>query len=341
MQNKILNLFNEEFVANLFKEKLLSFYPDFSEIKKIKIIPHKKLIWENTYHVVVEFELSLLTKEGRVAVLPIFATAHSNEPRRNVYDALKFLWDNDFSKGYLTIPHPLFYSEEFRATFYRGAEGTNLYQYIRNKDFANIESVVIKAAAWFAKLHRIPTEKARNFNEENSRVATVIPGVEHILKVIKKEFPEYYGVFEKAYKIIEEKEEKFLADTSRRWLVHGDAHPENVIKMGKKKIAVIDFTDLCLSDFARDIGTFLQQLEYMCNRKIQDSGYAEKIKDIFLSSYLKNAKIKMNDALKDRIDNYYNWTTMRTATFFLLKDKPEPERAKALLEQVVKNLDIK
>jgi hypothetical protein len=48
--------------------------------------------------------------------------------------------------------------------------------------------------------------------------------------------------------------------------------------MSDKKIAVIDFTDICLSDFARDLGTFIQQLEFMANRKIGDHEYTEKIK---------------------------------------------------------------
>ena len=336
--NPVLKLFDEQFVAQLFKEKVLPLYPGFASIKKIKIIPHKNHIWEHTYHVVVEFKTSFITRKGKIKELPIYCSAHSSEPRKNVYDALKFLWEHNFGSGYLTIPHPLFYSEEFRGTFYRGAKGRNLYRFIREKNFAEIETITAKAAAWFAKLHRTPTKNARNFNKINSRIETVVPGVRHILEKIKERYGERLEVYKKIYEILNNNEKKFFASTKKRWLVHGDAHPENIIKMGKKKIAVIDFTDLCLSDFARDLGSFLQQIEYMCNRKIGEEAYSEKIKKIFLDNYLLNAKIKLDERLKKRIDNYYNWTAIRTATFFLLKERPEPDRAELLLDEVSKKM---
>lgn len=340
MPNIILNLLDEKFILKFFKERVLPLYSSFSGIKKISIIPHKKLIWEHSYHVVLEFKTIFADSKNKSKTISIFTTAHSSEPRKNVYSALKFLWNHNFSKGYLTIPHPLFYSNFYKATFYRGVNGNNLYYYIRNKNFAEIEKIIPKAAAWFAKLHKIPTLKAKNFNKKNSRIKTVFPGVEHILEKIKEKYPEHYEISKKIYEIIIKSEEKFLSSTSRRWLVHGDAHPENVIKMGAKKIAVIDFTDLCLSDFTRDLGAFTQQLDYMCFKKIGDQSYAEKIKDLFLKNYFHNAKIKLSEDLEKRIGAYYNWTAMRTATFLLLRHEPHPEHAKILLEQICKNLKI-
>jgi len=41
--NIIYKLFNEQFVKDLFKKKILPKYPDFIDIKKIKIQPHKKI----------------------------------------------------------------------------------------------------------------------------------------------------------------------------------------------------------------------------------------------------------------------------------------------------------
>ncbi len=336
--NYISNLFDEKFIIQLFENKVLPLYSDFTGIKKIKIIPHKKHIWEHTYHVVVEFKTSFIARGGKIKELSIFCSAHSSEPRKNVYDALKFLWEHNFGSGYLTIPHPLFYSEEFRGTFYRGAKGRNLYKFIREKNFAEIDSITAKAAAWFAKLHRTPIKNARNFNKVNSRIETVVPGIGHILGKIKERHEESFMDYEKIYGILINNEKKFLESTEKRWLTHGDAHPENVIKVGAKKIAVIDFTDLCLSDFARDIGSFLQQIEYMCGRKIGDPAYSEKIKKIFLDNYLLNAKIELDQGLQKRIDSYYNWTAIRTSTFFLLKSEPEPERARLLLDKISKRL---
>ncbi len=332
--NIIWKLFEEDYVKKLFEEKVLPQYPDFKKIKNIKISAPKKHIWENTYHVVIAFNVFFVDKNNQEHHLPIYCSAHSDEPRKNVYDVLKYLWSHGFDKGNLTIPHPLFYSEKFRGTFYRGVEGKNLYHYIRQDDKKNIEAIIPKTADWFVKLHSLSTFDARNFNKENSRIKTVIPGKEHILERIKKDYPQYFEFYKKAYDNFIQQERDFFSKTCKRYLVHGDAHPENVIKMSERKIAVIDFTDLSLADFARDLGTFLQQVEYMIMRKIEDKNYAQKIKDLFLNTYLKNAKIKLDDNLQKRIKLYYNWTSIRTATFFLLKKHPEPERAEILINKL-------
>ena len=112
--NIILQLSDEKFVIELFKKKVLPLYPDFSSIKKIKILFHKNHVWESTYHVVYEFKTTFVTNDKKQKELPIFCSAHSDEPRKNVYDSLKFLWEHGFGNSYLTIPHPLFYSDEFK-----------------------------------------------------------------------------------------------------------------------------------------------------------------------------------------------------------------------------------
>ncbi len=339
--NKILNLFEEDFVLNYFNKKVLTLYPDFKKIERIKIIPHKEHVWEHTYHVVIEFKTTFVDKLGKKNKLSIFCTAHSDEPRKNVYTSLKYLWDKGFSSGYLSIPHPLFYSNDFRATFYRGVNGQNLYHYIKQNDRATIEQIIPKAAAWFAKLHSVETKDSKNFNKINSRIKTVMPGIKHIFSRIKNDHPEYLSFYQSVYKDFTKKELSFFNNTKERWLVHGDAHPENIIKMGKKKIAIIDFTDLCLADFARDLGTFSQQLEYMMSRKINDPVYTKKIIALFVDSYFsKSKKTKLNNSILERMNTYYNWTSVRTATHFLLKENPEPQRAKILIEKIKKSLSV-
>lgn len=333
--NPIHKLFDEKFVISLFKKRILPRYPDFVDIKRVEIKPHKSLIWEEeAYHVVLEFKTHFLTRNGKIKKLPIFCSAHFEEPRKNLYRALKYLWDNGFSKGYLTVPHPLFYSSKFKAAFYRGAQGRNFYQYIRKSDRKEIENLIPKIAAWFAKLHSLPTNGVPNFNKENSLIKTTIPGREEIMTLLGYRYPYYQETFKNFYDNFIKKEESFLKSTKKRWLVHGDAHPENVIKMGKHKLALIDFNDICLSDFARDLGCFLQQFEYMAMRKIGDAAFVEKMKRLFLDSYFDTTKVKLDDSLKERIDNYYNWTAVRTAIFMLLKDKPDTGRARSIIKKL-------
>jgi len=336
--NKALQLFDEQYILKTYRKKILARLPQYKSIQKIQVEQHKSLIWETTYHVVVEYVTTLKTKDDKKETISIFCSAHSSEPRKNVYESLKFLCKNGFNdadKKKLTAPYPLFYSKYFKGTFYVGVRGKNLYYYIKEKKFKDIEFIASRAGAWFAKLHGMPIEEAKNFNKDNSRIKTVKPGMDYIFEKIETAYPEYFEKYKQAYERVNQQEKKFLASTDKRWLVHGDAHPENIIKMSGGKIAVIDFTDLCLSDFARDLGSCLQQLNFKITRHIEDGAYAEKVKKIFLESYLKNAKIKLTEDLEKRINAYYDWTTLRTIAFFLTKHHPMVERAEQLLNTFI------
>lgn len=334
--NIIHQLFDIDYVHQLFKEKVLPQYPDFSSIKKIEMNPRKDHIWDQTYHVVIEYKTHFIDKNGKTRKLSIFCSAHSCEPRKNLYSALKYLWDNGFGYSMLTVPHPLFYSQKFKATFYRGAKGRNFYYFIKNNKLSDIEKTIGQIAAWFAKLHRTNTDGIGNFNKKNSRIRTAIPGKEKILKLIGDKYPHYYSVYKNLYNVFVRQEEEFLKKSGKRWLVHGDAHPENIIKAGEKKLAVIDFNDLCLSDHARDVGCFLQQFGFMASRKIEDKVFVDHMKSFFLESYLSAMKMELTDELESRINNYSDWTALRTATFFLLKNDPDPQKAKPLIDGLTK-----
>jgi len=339
--NIISQLYDEKFVLNYFKEKVLPCYPDFKSVKKIEINGIKNNVWIHTYHVVIEYKTTFLTKDGKTKKLQIFCSAHSDEQRRNVYDALKFLWSKGFNKGNLTIPHPLFYSQRFKGIFYRGIKGDNLYQFIRRQEIKEIKKIIIFNAKWLAKLHKLNTEGAKNFNKKNSLIETTVPGAKHWLSSIKERQTKYYDDVKIIFDKINTEEKKFLSSTKKRWMIHGDIHPENVIKMSDEKIGIIDFTDMCLADFTRDLGAFLQQLEFMSSRHITDKKIVVELKKIFLEEYLKAAKLELDDDLEKRIQNYYNWTALRTVVFFLVKEHTEPDRAEELIEILKKNLEIK
>lgn len=344
--NKIAQLFDEEYVRKLLSRKILSFYPKYDGIKRVKIISHKKHIWESTYHVVVEFLVYFETNNKKTHKLSIFCSAHSNENRKNVYDSLKFLWNAGFSDKHFSIPRPLFYSAYFNGTFYRGVDGRNLYYYISIQNYKEIKKIVPQAAKWFAKLHSLKNVSEFNYNSENGRIRTVIPGIDGILKEIKKKYPHYLNFYKKAYEIFIKKEEEFLNSAHHLWLIHGDAHPENIIKMNDIKTAIIDFTDMSVADFTRDIGCFLQQFEYMgVQKKKLDSDYVAQIKKLFLDTYFINSPEKLNADVQDRIDNYYNWTMMRTITYLLTagvisRDEVKLQKINDLVNLLKNNLGI-
>lgn len=339
--NKINSLFDEQFVKELFQQKVLPHYPAFVGVSRVVIEPYKELIWETTYHVVIGFNTYFLKATGEEVKIPIVCSAHSDEPRENVYLALKYLWAAGFPNDVIDIPDPLFYSDYFHGVFYRGLKGENLLYFIKNKDFATMEKIVVAAAELFARLHALPVGAAANFNPLNSRIQTVIPGTAVILREMAMRYNNKYNKdLAGIYDYFITAEEKFFNSGAPLVLIHGDAHPENIIRTAPNRIGLIDFTDLCLGDFTRDLGTFLQQLEYKIITKIGDAVYAEKIKKLFLNSYLTAAGRQLSADLQARINLYYNWTAIRTATFWFLKAGHNEENGEGLLKEVKKNMKI-
>ncbi len=339
--NKILFLFDDAFVLDYLRRQLLPLYPSFKEIKRVEIKPYKKMVWETTYHVVIGFDVYFASADGGETKIPIVCSAHSDEPRENVYAALKYLWGKNFSSHGVDLPRPLFYSERFNGTFYRALKGENLLYYIKEKNLGEVEAIVKAAAELFAKLHALPAGTEANFNPINSRIRTVVPGVAMIWQEMSARYGDKYTPdLKKIYAHFITEEEKFFNSGTPLKLIHGDAHPENIIRTAATRIGLIDFTDLCLGDSARDLGAFLQQLEYKIVNKIGDKELVAKMKQIFLDSYLAAAGLEIDTALQARIDLYYNWTAIRTSTYWFLKFGHNEKRAEDLLNMVKKNLAL-
>lgn len=335
--NRILRFFDQEFMTKFFQERLLPCYPGYRTVRSIEIRPIKKNVWDTTYHVVIEYKTTIEGPDG-VRVLPIFATAHSNEPRLDSFRVMKYLWQRGFAQNGLTIPHPLFYSQYYQASIYRGLKGENIYQFIRRNDQTTVATLVPLAARWLAKLHRLPADGAPEFNPENSRIRTVRPGVDHIYERIGQDYPGLFDLVRSAYDLLVEAEERYIGNGGSLALIHGDAHPENFIRTGEKEIGVIDFSDFCRADPARDVGAFAEQLRFMCSRKITDRSFNGHIVELFLATYGEAAEGEIGDAWELRVAHYSAWTALRTAIHFLVKDKPEPDRASPLLELVKERL---
>ena len=339
--NKILKLLDENFVLEFFKKEVLPKYPSYVSVSKVEIQPYKKLIWETTYHVVINFNTYFVNNQNQEEMVSIVCSAHSNETRATIHDVLEYLWEKNFPDDNFELPRPLFYSKEFNGTFYGGLKGENLLYYIKKKDEPEIEKIVRESAQLFSKLHNLQVGPEANFNPHNARIKTVVPGVKIILQEVDSRFKGLYTEdLKQVYDYLIAQEELFFSSGHPLFFIHGDAHPENIIKTHENKIGFIDFTDMCLSDFARDLGSFMQQLDYKIITKAGDFEYADKMKKLFLDSYLEASGRKLSPELEQRIKLYYNFTAIRTATFFFLKDGHDEERGKTLLKKAKEDLNL-
>lgn len=337
--NKILYLFDENFVKELFRAELLPVYPVFSDIKRVKVKPFKKMIWTTTYHVVVAYEVYLQKPDGKESKKYVVCSAHSEEPRENVFKAMQFLWKSGFRGDGIEMPRPLFFSSEFNAVFYRGLRGENILRYIKDKDFVKAEQKIILSAKLLARLHQVDTDDWVRLNPDSVRIKTVVPGVE----TIKREISErYQGMYDadvaRLYDYFMMREDEIFSDKKDFCLIHGDAHLENMINTGVNKIGIIDLADICRADFARDLGTFMQQLEYKVITKTGNTVMSEHLKKVFLDSYLSYRNMVLDENLQGRIKLYYDWTMLRTATYLLLKHDSEPGRGADLIKKALTSL---
>jgi hypothetical protein len=77
----------------------------------------------------------------------------------------------------------------------------------------------------------------------------------------------------------------------------------------------------------------------MCINKLADQSFIANTKKMFLEKYQQYANIEIDDALEERISNYYNWSAFRTAIFFLTGHINKPERAEPLIEKILENIN--
>ena len=87
---------------------------------------------------------------------------------------------------------------------------------------------------------------------------------------------------------------------------------------------MIDFTDLAYGDPMMDLGTFLQQLDFMGHNFISRE-QINNYKTFFISAYFKKDFDKIDIEYISRINLYQAWTALRTAIFlFYMNDAENP-----------------
>lgn len=301
--------------------------PEFAQknsLSQLAATPLKRNIGTDFYHVVIRYDAPSLGD------MPVFCSAHSDENRKNAYNALLFITQHGFTNHSVFVPEPLFFDDGLKAFFYRGVDGKNLLSYIKKTD-VSLAPYLDQTAKWIAQLHSIEAGEKQNFNPVNSRISTIYPGPEKSLPKIKRLFPQYHSQIKTQFEKLVAWESESLASLPRLHLIHGDLHPENVIiNKTDGKVSLIDFTDICTSDWARDLGSFLQQLAFM------SGGYRgqeeiNSLKKKFTACYFAHQGMAQDKNADERIHRYETWTALRSAIYFLTKDPAQPKEAETAL----------
>lgn len=328
------NLLNEEYVTNLFNKNLKKTHPEIIKIEKLQITPIKKHIGQKSEHIVAGYSFLAIKKNGddkKYLRLNIFSSAHSDGSRKKVMDILKFINENGVSDQ-----KALFYDKNTQAMFYEGVRGQNLYYYIQHQ--IDIKKYIKDVGIRLAELHELKVNSKLKIFKFKSNLWALDPsnvlGDEEIkLDNSKKEII-------KLLKYIKLEFKKLKIEANQKFFIHGDFHPENIIiEEDTKKINIIDFTDVKISDFTQDLGSFLQQFRFMSLR-FYPGRKIEYYQTIFLKSYFKKRNIKIDKNIKNRLLFFQAWLSLRSAVFFLRSNNAEVkvnfliQQSKEFLDQI-------
>ncbi|MFH1030833.1 MAG: aminoglycoside phosphotransferase family protein [bacterium] len=324
---KMDQLLDDKFMKNFLEGNLKTFFEGAMAIKDIRKIVYKEVRGNFDYTLVIEFEMEILFDDRKTKTKSIFCKAHSDERKNKSTLYMELLYKNGFNKGLYHVPRPLTYIPEFRAGFYEGVRGHNLLYFLSQKDHEKIKTIVKDAANWIKKLHDFELKKLDHLKITASKIEDNRPPIKQVFAKMKQKFPQLYENFFPLYVETRKYEAKFLKELNRQEktkLIYADYHPENVIvpSHSQKGICVIDFTDLALGDPYRDVGTFMEQVEFMA-RKFMPRDEAKYWKKFFLDEYIRINNLKMTTRDYQRINLYCLWTCLRNIIYFFYKKDPD------------------
>ncbi|MCD4760425.1 phosphotransferase [bacterium] len=337
VKTKIARLVDHKFAEEIFTEHLPKYYPDFKKLSGVTCTPFKRHLGVTSAVFVVEFKIKYIDKEGKNRHLDIFASAHSDGSRKGAYQKTKALYTHGFDKGKFRVTKPLFFLAQQKAFFYEASPGSSLFYFFTENPRADLKPSFELAAGWVKKVHQLDFPTTVEWPV--FKISNMIPSPEDFIE-------DFYNDDKKQGKIIK----KLVADMVRmkksfdkridKNIIYGDYHPENVIikDLKAKDLEMIDFTDLAMGDSMMDLGTFLQQFDFMGHNFLSREKM-NKYKRYFVESYFGQ---KFDDIAVDfinRINLYQSWTAMRTAVFlFYMKNVENP--VDDLLHDAVKHLEL-
>lgn len=313
---KIDKLLDKNFIFEYFSENIKKIDPEANQLKKAVLYPIKNHKGAVNRHVVVFYSLSYLINDRDAAKKKIIVSAHSSGSRKQTYQIMKNIYNHGFNTKGFAIPKPLFYDPAHKALFYVAAEGSNLYSYIRKRNWRVFRKNSIKVAAWLARFHEL---SIRSLGLKTNCLSKASIDPTSLLNKKNEAARQYKKTLLALHSKIKKLEPKII-DRKRLGIIHGDLHPENVIvNKDKKNITIIDFTETKKGDPAYDIASFIQQIEAMSQgyfRKKQ----VRKLQNDFIEMYYSRRRFKPVQDDRNRIHLYMAWVALRGAIYFINSD---------------------
>lgn len=326
LKNRMEKLLDDKFINDFFEGNLNLFFEGAKKIKSIDKIIYKDIRGNYDYTLIIEFILEIISDDKKIIKKSVFCKAHSNEKKNKSIYYMDILYKNGFNEGLYQVPRSLIYLPEFCAGFYEGAQGHNLLYYLKHHDYAKINIGVKDAAHWLNKLHNVSPEKFNSSKPRFTWIKDNYPPAKRVLKEMRKNYSRLYKTFSPLYEKIFKYEDEFLKTVKKEdaaKIIYADYHPENIIipNYSHQGATVIDFTDLSIGDQFRDVGTFMEQAEFM-SRKYMPSSKSKYWPNVFLNEYLKASGAEPDKDSLRRVNLYRAWSCLRNIIYFYYKKDP-------------------
>ncbi len=332
--DKLLDL---DFISSSFNQKMVNFYPDFKQVSSIVFHTYKRHIGKTSMIVVVEYVLSYESVDGEIKVVSIFSSAHSDGSRTRAFESQNYLYNHGFGQGNFLVGRPLFYLDEQFAFFYEGVMGRTLRKLMKEKNGQDFSAILKLAAEWIKQLHNCQIDNGHKFVP--FEFSEMTPKPQRFLDDMSKIYPELgLRLASTFHRMAELKKNNF--NTFPVSLIHGDYHPENIIIKSSEleTIKVIDFTDLSLGDPMVDLGSFIQQIDFMgfeCLSRKDINNYKLSFLEYYFSKKFED--IDINDL--NRINLYQAWVVLRT-TLLLFYAKSASHPLGDLIDEIDRYLSL-
>jgi len=246
---------------------------------------------------VIEFKLGLLNGDDnnqRQIFINLIGKYRNDGLLRVVFDLLQELWEesrfDDVHDQYLRICRPIGYFSDHKLMVTSKAQGVELGKIILqlllgcpHEKALLIETYVLQAARWLAKLHNIErVRSAQPFSIEKEELK-LKEWSGHLGSI----FPNYSERIFNIYSHILDKERDL--DAKSFVLIHGDFNPNNIfVEELTSKLTVIDFEQSFIFHPAKDLGYFIAKLQ-SAKTKYNLPLNMEHLEQRFLDTYYASA----------------------------------------------------
>jgi phosphotransferase family enzyme len=292
-----LNAIRQQTLDPAFRSRLVKAFAKDLTIERLKIRPMRRR--PGSRHV---FSCELIVsnqhtgKQNCIELIGKKDTTRGPGKAAREFEAMRLLCDSGFGlDGPFRIPRPVQHFPNLHLIFQGKAHGSKLRTFLGRGNDASL-GYARMTGLWLAKLHNLRPSPSQVCNYANE-----IASLRRFVAAVTADQPQLALELKRHATIAEHRFSSFQG--VRATMVHGDFHPDHIF-VDRNLVTVIDFERFCVTDPARDLGSFIAHMRTMAcfSGRALDAANAEI--DAFLGSYFSAVPSIQRIAIASRIAAY-------------------------------------